>query len=114
MVSSRGPSSSGAGKKAFVPGCQPLCSPAPSTRLDPALSRLCHPPPLPTHLFQADSSKLVMAGALTDPVDGAVFIFRNVTPEELEAFVAADPYVKAGLVPSWTVRPYMVVAGDCT
>ena len=78
-----------------------------------ALSPLIHTPPR-THVPQADSSKLVMAGALTDPVDGAVFIFRNVTPEEVEAFVAADPYVKAGLVPSWTVRPYMVVAGDCS
>lgn len=53
-----------------------------------------------------------MAGALAEPVDGALFIFRNVTKEEVEAFVAADPYVMNGLVPSHSIRPYMVVAGD--
>ena len=37
---------------------------------------------------------------------------RNVSKEDIEAFVAADPYVANGLVPSWGIRPYMVVAGD--
>lgn len=60
----------------------------------------------------AEQSKLVMAGALTDPVDGAIFIFRNVSKEDIEGFVQADPYVANGLVPSYTIRPYMVVAGD--
>ncbi|KAI3437909.1 hypothetical protein D9Q98_000354 [Chlorella vulgaris] len=62
----------------------------------------------------ADANKLVMAGALTDPVDGAIFIFRNVSKDDIEQFVQADPYVKAGLVPNYTIRPYMVVAGDCS
>jgi uncharacterized protein YciI len=60
----------------------------------------------------ASENKLVMAGALTEPVDGAVFIFRNVSKEDIEAFVQADPYVANGLVPKYTIRPYMVVAGD--
>lgn len=34
------------------------------------------------------------------------------TKEEIEAFVAADAYYQAGLVPSHSIRPYMVVAGD--
>lgn len=62
--------------------------------------------------LQADQNKLVMAGALTDPVDGAIFIFRNVSKEDIEAFVQADPYVQNGLVPGYEIRPYMVVAGD--
>ena len=37
---------------------------------------------------------------------------RNVSKEDIEAFVKADPYVRNGLVPSHTIRPYMVVAGD--
>ena len=37
---------------------------------------------------------------------------RNVSKEDIEAFVKADPYVQNGLVPSHTIRPYMVVAGD--
>ena len=49
----------------------------------------------------AAASKIVMAGALTDPVDGAVFIFRNVSAEEIEAFVRKDPYVINGLVPHY-------------
>jgi len=62
--------------------------------------------------LQADQSKLVMAGALTDPVDGAIFIFRNVSKDDIEAFVKDDPYVQNGLVPAYEIRPYMVVAGD--
>lgn len=62
--------------------------------------------------MQADQHKLVMAGALTEPVDGAIFIFRNVGKEEIEEFVKADPYVQNGLVPKYDIRPYMVVAGD--
>ena len=30
---------------------------------------------------QASENKLVMAGALTDPIDGALFIFRNTSKE---------------------------------
>ncbi|KAL4423016.1 hypothetical protein ABPG77_005496 [Micractinium sp. CCAP 211/92] len=60
----------------------------------------------------AEQQKLVMAGALAEPVDGAVFIFRNVSKEDVEAFVAADPYKQNGLITSYSVRPYMVVAGD--
>eukprot|EP00873_Tetraselmis_striata_P001614 jgi/Tetstr1/421878/TSEL_012778.t1 len=40
-----------------------------------------------------DEGKLMAAGALLDP--------------EAEEFAKNDPYVKAGLVPSWKVRQYM-------
>jgi uncharacterized protein len=56
--------------------------------------------------------ELVMAGALTDPVDGAVFHFRGAERAAIEAFVANDPYVKAGLVTEWTIREWMTVAGE--
>ena len=46
------------------------------------------------------------------PCDGLLFGCRNVSKEDIEAFVQADPYVVNGLVPSHTIRPYMVVAGD--
>jgi hypothetical protein len=32
--------------------------------------------------------------------------------EEIEAFVAADPYVVNGLVPSWKLQPFAVVVGS--
>lgn len=54
-----------------------------------------------------DTGTLRYLGALGDPVHGALGVFRA-TAEEIEAFVAADPYVVAGLVTSWRVEPWMV------
>ena len=56
--------------------------------------------------------ELLLAGALAEPVDGAVFLFEGNTPAAAEAFVAADPYVKHGLVKGWQVRPWTTVVGD--
>ena len=58
-----------------------------------------------------DRRELVMAGALTDPLDGAVFVFRADDPQVIEAFVHQDPYVTHGLVTRWRVRPWTVVIG---
>jgi uncharacterized protein YciI len=58
-----------------------------------------------------DAGHLVMAGALADPADGAVLIFKGDTPAAAEAFVAADPYVRNGLIIEWSVRPWTVVVG---
>jgi uncharacterized protein YciI len=55
--------------------------------------------------------KLVLAGALADPVDGAVFVFQGDSPAVAEEFAKADPYVKNGLVKSWRVRPWTTVVG---
>lgn len=52
---------------------------------------------------------LVMAGALADPPDGAVLIFRGETPAAAHEFVSRDPYVKNGLITEWSVRPWNVV-----
>jgi len=58
-----------------------------------------------------DRGELVMAGALADPVDGAVFVFHADDPQVVEAFVRQDPYVANGLVPHWHIRPWTVVIG---
>ena len=58
-----------------------------------------------------ERGELVMAGALAEPADGAVLVFRGESGAAAEAFVAADPYVAAGLVSSWRVRPWTVVVG---
>ena len=55
--------------------------------------------------------EIVMAGAVGDPVDGALLIFRSETPEAAERFAAADPYVTQGLVIRWKVKPWTVVTG---
>lgn len=59
-----------------------------------------------------DRGELVLAGALTDPVDEAVFLFKGRSPEVAERFVEADPYVANGLVVEWRVRPWMTVIGE--
>ncbi|KAK9815872.1 hypothetical protein WJX72_011037 [[Myrmecia] bisecta] len=60
---------------------------------------------------QAESGKIFLAGAVADPVDSAIFVWKDATKDEIAAFVKDDPYVKAGLVPKWSIRPYMVVVG---
>jgi uncharacterized protein len=54
---------------------------------------------------------LVMAGALSDPVDGAVLLFQGESPADAENFAKDDPYVRAGLITEWQVRAWNVVIG---
>ena len=67
----------------------------------------------PEHLALArkasDSGELLMAGALADPYDVAVFVWRCEDPEIIDRFVAHDPYQRAGLVKSFRVRKWNVV-----
>lgn len=63
------------------------------------------------HAKQAhERGELVLAGALADPVDGAVLVFRSQEPAE--AFAKTDPYVLNGLVKSWRVRKWTTVIGE--
>ena len=55
--------------------------------------------------------ELFMGGAVGDPPDTAMLIFRGDTPVVAEEFARNDPYVKAGLIRDWTVRPWTVVIG---
>jgi uncharacterized protein YciI len=50
-----------------------------------------------------------MAGALGDPPHGGLLVFRVEDPAEIDEFVAADPYVAAGIVASRRVEPWNVV-----
>lgn len=67
------------------------------------------------HLAQVraweESGRLLVAGALGDPPRGALFGFAVEEPRQVEEFVAADPYVRAGLVTRHRVEPWTVVAG---
>ncbi len=58
---------------------------------------------------QREAGKIVMAGALGDPPHGAAIVFRGVSPEEIEAFALADPYVEADLVTDRRIEPWNVV-----
>src|SRR2546430_35769 len=59
-----------------------------------------------------ERGELVLAGALADPVDGAVLVFRGPTPQAAEAFARADPYVANKLVTRWRVRKWTTVVGE--
>ena len=58
-----------------------------------------------------ERGEFTMGGALDDPADGAVLVFQGDGPEVAEDFARNDPYVQAGLISKWTVRPWVVVIG---
>ena len=56
--------------------------------------------------------ELLLGGALTDPVDTALLLFRCEAKDPIEAFVRADPYFRNGLVASYRIREWTTVVGD--
>ena len=55
---------------------------------------------------------LVLAGALAEPADRAVFLFEGSSSEPAERFAESDPYVRNGIVTAWRVRPWTTVVGE--
>jgi uncharacterized protein YciI len=68
------------------------------------------------HLAYANAAvergELVLGGALADPPDKAVILFRGESPAAAERFAKNDPYVLNGLVTDWKVRPWTTVVGE--
>jgi len=60
----------------------------------------------------SERGDLVLGGALADPADMAVLLFKGDSPAVAERFAAEDPYVKNGLVKNWRVRPWTTVVGE--
>jgi uncharacterized protein YciI len=60
----------------------------------------------------AERGEIVVAGALADPVDGAVLMFQGEDKSVAEDFASADPYVRNGLVARWHVREWTTVVGE--
>jgi uncharacterized protein len=59
----------------------------------------------------ADRGELVLGGAYSDRADGAVLLFQCESAAVPEAFAAADPYVRNGLVTKYSIRPWNTVVG---
>jgi uncharacterized protein YciI len=59
----------------------------------------------------SDRGELVLGGALANPVDGAVVLFKGDSPEIAERFAKTDPYVTNGIVKRWYVQEWTTVAG---
>jgi uncharacterized protein YciI len=57
-----------------------------------------------------EQGRLVMGGAIGDPPHGAVIVFDVDSAEDVEQFVAADPYVANGIVVARRVEPWAVVS----
>ena len=56
--------------------------------------------------------ELLLAGALDDPPNRTLAIFRTESRAAAERFAKSDPYVTNGLVARWEVRPWNVVIGE--
>jgi uncharacterized protein YciI len=56
--------------------------------------------------------ELLLAGAFSDPPDGALLVFRVPDKSIVEDFARNDPYVVNGLVTRWQIRSWTVVIGD--
>jgi len=67
------------------------------------------------HLAYANAAHargdLIMAGALAEPADSAVLLFKGDGPSVAEEFAKHDPYVINRLITEWKVRPWTVVIG---
>ena len=59
-----------------------------------------------------ERGELLLAGALSDPVDSALLLFQGDSPDAAERFAKADPYVTNGLVTAYRVRQWSTVVGD--
>jgi uncharacterized protein len=70
-----------------------------------------------SHLAQAQKAaergELMLGGALAEPADTALIVFRADSADIPRAFAENDPYVRNGLVQRWEVRPWNVVVGEC-
>ena len=55
------------------------------------------------------AGRLLLAGAVGEPPERGLLAFAG--EGDAERFVAADPYVAAGLVREWRVEPWTLVAG---
>jgi uncharacterized protein len=53
--------------------------------------------------------ELLLGGALANPVDQAILVFRSSDQAVVEEFVRNDPYIANGLVSKWEIRPWTVV-----
>jgi uncharacterized protein YciI len=60
----------------------------------------------------SEKGELVLGGALANPVDGALLLFKGGSREIAEDFARADPYVTNGIVKRWYVREWTTVVGE--
>ena len=60
----------------------------------------------------ATAGHITLAGALGTPPAGGAMVWTGVTPEDIERFTAADPYVINGLVTSQRIERWNLVYSE--
>lgn len=60
----------------------------------------------------ADRGELLLGGAVGDPADSALLLFKCDSADIPAAFAKADPYVVNGLISRWQVKPWHTVVGE--
>lgn len=67
------------------------------------------------HLDHANAAvargELLLGGALAEPPDRAVLLFKAESAHVAEAFAVQDPYVLNDLVTGWEIREWTTVVG---
>ena len=58
-----------------------------------------------------ERGELILAGALADPADSAILVFKGESPKAAEDFAKNDPYVLNSVIVDWNVRLWNVVIG---
>src|SRR4051812_26789159 len=58
------------------------------------------------------AGKLVLGGALLDPLDSGLLVIRAENPAEIEALLATDPYATNGIWTKIVIREWNIVAGN--
>ena len=59
-----------------------------------------------------DRGELLLGGALANPVDASILLFRAPSIAVVEEFARGDPYVRSGVVVTkWRVREWTTVVG---
>ena len=56
-----------------------------------------------------EDGRLLLAGAIGDPVNGGALAFRVDDETEIDDFMNADPYVREGVIIGHRVEPWNVV-----
>jgi uncharacterized protein YciI len=58
---------------------------------------------------EREAGHITLAGALGTPPTGGAIVWTGVTPEDIERFTAADPYVVTGLVTAQRIERWNMV-----
>ena len=59
-----------------------------------------------------DRGEFLLGGGFTDGAAQGMVLMEGDGPAVAESFATNDPYVKAGYVKSWRVRPFNIVMGS--